>query len=111
MATLKKHASGGIPPDGVKPRTRSVTPPRLRDLLKHHMSRPRQFKRLETLRPMTSWLCPQDFTRLEKMRHESPPLDVLLGRLLCTKLADAHLLDDTEIAISTQPMAILFPIR
>jgi len=97
MATLKNHASGGIPPDSFTYPT-SVTPPRSLEFLNQHASRPRQFKRLETLRPMTSWLCPNDFTRLEKMRHETPPLDVLLGRLLCTKLADAHLLDETDDA-------------
>lgn len=97
MAPLRKRASGGFPPDNFK-HTTSATPPRSLDLLKHHISRPRQFKRLETLRPMTSWLSPQDFIRLEKMRHQTPPLDLLLGRLLCTKLADAHLLDNTDDA-------------
>ncbi|WP_417812062.1 hypothetical protein [Thalassospira alkalitolerans] len=86
MTTLKNHASGGIPPN----RNNRTSP---LDLRMRHIHRPRQFKRLEALRPMTSWLCSQDFTRLEKMRHESPPLDLLLGRLLCTKLADARLLD------------------
>lgn len=89
MRTVRYHVSGG----NQQYDTNSTPPP---DIHPHHISRPRHFKRLESLRPMTSWLHARDLTRLEKMRHETPPLDILLGRLLCTKLADARLLDDDD---------------
>ena len=93
MTPRKNHALGGTS-DATVTHTTARSPSH--NIHPPTISRPRTFKRLESLRPMTSCLCAKDFTRLEKMRHETPPLDVLLGRLLCTKLADARLLDDMD---------------
>jgi hypothetical protein len=54
MTALKCRALGGIPPN-------SITCTQTHDVRTRPIGRPQQFKRLETLRPLTSWLCPGDF--------------------------------------------------